>query len=134
MRSWRNPNRDPRSADWLEAVGKTLCGAAMLWIATRLIPTDWELARGWTGMIGIVLLLHFGLLDSVALTWRHFGSAGEPLMRRPLHLTISRRLLGAAMEHGIWLAGARVFVRADRAFFRSGPRDDRDVLRLGSDS
>jgi alginate O-acetyltransferase complex protein AlgI len=51
--------------------------------ATVLHP----LVRGWLGMVGIISLLHFGLFEIQALSWRARGVAVDSLMCRPLAAT-----------------------------------------------
>jgi hypothetical protein len=72
--------------DWLFAAAKTGLGAFLLWGAARLFRAS-ELAAGWTGLFGIVFLLHFGTFHLLALGWRKAGVPVEPLMRRPLLAT-----------------------------------------------
>lgn len=65
----------------LVAVLRVALGAALvLWLAARL--TD-PVAIGWCGMIGLVLILHFGLFDLLALFWRRVGFDVERLMNAP---------------------------------------------------
>jgi len=74
----------PRPAEWLFAASKALVGAALIWLATRhALAVNWLLA-GWTGMVGIILVLHFGLFHLLALGWRAAGVPVTSLMRAPL--------------------------------------------------
>jgi alginate O-acetyltransferase complex protein AlgI len=70
---------------WLGAVGITLFGAAFVWIGARIVMPLSPLLAGWVGMIGSVLVLHFGLFRCLAYFWRAVGIMAEPLMNRPLH-------------------------------------------------
>lgn len=60
-----------------------MLGAFLLWIGPRLLPPGQALARGWSGMIGICLLLHFGLFELLAKFWRGRGVAVESIMHTP---------------------------------------------------
>jgi len=40
--------------------------------------------RGWAGMLGLILLLHFGTFQIVALFWQRFGVDAMPIMSAPL--------------------------------------------------
>jgi alginate O-acetyltransferase complex protein AlgI len=57
-------------------------GAVLIWGVAR----HWEhpLAAGWTGMIGMVLMLHFGLFRVLAGFWQQMGVGVRPLMDAPL--------------------------------------------------
>lgn len=76
---------NPLKHDWLRAVGRALMGAGTIWIGVRLVINSSMHLAGWVGMIGTVLLLHFGLFEVIGLIWRRAGVGVEPLMDRPLH-------------------------------------------------
>ena len=61
-----------------------LCGAALLWGMARLVPAAHPYLQGWIGMIGLILLLHFGFLQLVALAWQAAGRNAPLLMNEPL--------------------------------------------------
>src|SRR5262245_17411801 len=48
---------------WTWAVLKTALGATLLWAVARRLPPGLPLLRGWTGMLGSVLMLHFGSFE-----------------------------------------------------------------------
>jgi hypothetical protein len=74
----------PTVRDWLRAVLVTCAGAALLWIASRVPPPHLLLLRGWIGMVGMILLLHFGTFQIAALFWQNLGIDAQPIMSAPL--------------------------------------------------
>lgn len=76
-------SRVPPSAAWAAPVARVVTGAALVWLFARFLVPTHALLAGWVGMIGLVLLLHFGALDLLALGWRWRGFDAEPLMKAP---------------------------------------------------
>ena len=74
----------PVASRWLAPVFKTFLGIMLLWVVAREIPERDALLRGWTGMAGIILILHFGSFEMMALFWQRLGINAEPIMRNPL--------------------------------------------------
>lgn len=58
-------------------------GAGLVWLGVRVVLPESELMAGWAGMIGMILMLHFGSFDLLANAWRSAGYPVKPLMRRP---------------------------------------------------
>ena len=77
----------PRARDWLPASGRILLGLGLIWGVVRCIPADRPLVAGWTGMVGLILCLHFGWFDWLALAWQRAGVDAQPLMRTPMRST-----------------------------------------------
>jgi len=77
----------PEPSTWLRAMLETILGATLLWFVARHIPAGQSLLRGWVGMLGLILLLHFGTFQMVALLWRSLGVRAEPIMSAPLRST-----------------------------------------------
>jgi hypothetical protein len=73
--------------DWLLATVKILLGAVLVWLVVRRFVGTQPLAAGWIGMVGIILCLHFGLFQLLALAWRRAGVNAQPIMREPLRST-----------------------------------------------
>jgi len=77
----------PPRVRWLFAAAKALAGVALISFAARGSFGDAPLATGWIGMLGIILFLHFGLFDLLALAWQTAGVDAKPVMRRPIIAT-----------------------------------------------
>jgi hypothetical protein len=73
-----------RPLKWFWAIAETGLGVVFLWVVARAIPEGRPLLRGWVGMLGIILILHFGIFQVVALFWQAFGIAALPIMSAPL--------------------------------------------------
>jgi hypothetical protein len=73
-----------RPIEWFAAAGKLALGAVLLFGIARIIPPQHVYLVGWTGMTGIVLMLHFGVFHLLSCLWRSIGVEARPLMNRPL--------------------------------------------------
>ena len=69
---------------WLTAAAQIVLGAALLATAARWLPSGSPLLAGWLGMIGIILVLHFGSFALLSCLWRAQGVDAAPLMNAPL--------------------------------------------------
>lgn len=76
--------RGVRWREWFEALTKLILGLALVALSRSTLLVAHPLSAGWTGMIGLILLLHFGALHLVALGWQGIGIRAEPMMNRPL--------------------------------------------------
>jgi alginate O-acetyltransferase complex protein AlgI len=56
-------------------------GAVLLWSVARRFTHP--LAAGWAGMVGLILLLHFGTFGLLAAAWHANGVPVAPIMRFP---------------------------------------------------
>jgi predicted DCC family thiol-disulfide oxidoreductase YuxK len=77
--------RGSRSAVLKSAAGATvriLLGLVLLFGIAR--HTTKPLLAGWIGMVGMVLLLHFGFFHLVSLGWRALRVDAPPIMNAPL--------------------------------------------------
>ena len=111
----------PRAREWLATAMKMAVGAAMVWLAPRLLVDHSAMLAGWAGMVGLTLLLHFGLFDLVALGWREHGVAAGPLMSRPVGSTSLADFWGRRWNSGFRdLAHALVFSPAARVLGATG--------------
>lgn len=74
----------PCRSEWALGVAKLALGAGLLFGAARLAMPARPYVAGWIGMIGIVLILHFGLFHLLSCGWRRLGVDARPVMDRPL--------------------------------------------------
>ncbi|HJT81832.1 MAG TPA: DCC1-like thiol-disulfide oxidoreductase family protein, partial [Chthoniobacterales bacterium] len=63
------------------ALGKMALGALLLWGFARHFTHD--LVAGWIGMIGLILIAHFGMFSLAAAGWRLRGRPARPIMNAP---------------------------------------------------
>ncbi len=77
----------PLPTTWLWAIIETILGAVLLWVVARSVPQGEPLLGGWLGMLGLILLLHFGSFQIVGLLWQGFGVDAKPIMSAPLRST-----------------------------------------------
>jgi Membrane bound O-acyl transferase family len=74
----------PRLNEWGWALAKTALGVVLLWGAARAVPDRWPLVQGWVGLVGMVLIAHFGSFHVASLVWRRFGVDAVPIMASPV--------------------------------------------------
>jgi predicted DCC family thiol-disulfide oxidoreductase YuxK len=81
------PAEKPAWGEWLGAWFKFLLGTFILWGLTPLAGESSPILSAWTGMLGVILMLHFGSFHLMSLAWRSFGVVAEPIMRSPVMST-----------------------------------------------
>jgi len=72
----------PRPWEWIAAGAKLLLGAALFWGAGWVFAPN-QMLLGWSGMIGLIFMLHFGSFHLLSCAWRAAGVDARPLMRNP---------------------------------------------------
>jgi Membrane bound O-acyl transferase family len=82
-----NHAQSPDGKEWFWAIVKTSSGALLIWVITRRVPAGSELLAAWVGMLGIILVLHFGTFHILSLLWRSAGVDARPIMQAPLSAT-----------------------------------------------
>lgn len=104
-----------RLREHIAAGSKIALGIVLIVAAPRLSANP--LLIGWLGMIGTVLLLHFGIFHWLALAWKCHGVAVRPLMHHPLHATSVADFWGKRWNAGFHtLAETFVFRPVARRF------------------
>jgi hypothetical protein len=76
--------KKPRKMEWTWAIAKICFGVVLVWGITRTLLPIHPILAGWTGMFGIVFILHFGLFHLLSLAWRRIGIYATPLMQNPI--------------------------------------------------
>jgi hypothetical protein len=110
----RHPPK-PRFRDWFWAVLDTGLGAILLWCIARTLSQQQPLLRGWTGMLGLILLLHFGTFQIAALFWQRLGVDASPIMSAPLRAQSLSQFWGKRWNLGFrQLAHDLIFVPASK--------------------
>ncbi len=79
----RRERRGARAREWGWAVARMILGVGMVWVAVRASGGERRLAVGWLGMVGVVVFLHFGLFDLLALGWNAAGVRVKRVMQNP---------------------------------------------------
>ena len=74
----------PTIGEWLFAIVKLMIGVGLLFGATRLLPRETPYLVGWVGMVGLVMVLHFGSFHLLSCAWRSAGVQAAPLMNWPV--------------------------------------------------
>ena len=74
----------PGLSESVAAVIKIIIGVALFWGVARVVPREQIILTGWVGMIGLILMLHFGSFRLLSCAWRSLGINARPLMNRPL--------------------------------------------------
>ena len=69
--------------EWFAAIAKPVSGGILLFAVARHFA-HLPLLAGWIGMVGAILLLHFGLFHLLALAFRRAGIDVKPIMNAPL--------------------------------------------------
>lgn len=77
----------PQIMEWAWAIAKMCFGVVMVWGVTRTLLPAYPILAGWTGMFGVVFILHFGLFHLLSLAWRRAGICATPVMQNPIAAT-----------------------------------------------
>jgi alginate O-acetyltransferase complex protein AlgI len=101
----------PRFEELTAATVKLSVGLALVaWTVAHAFDRP-ELQIAWTGMLGLILTLHFGSLHIVSWMWRRAGVDAPPIMRAPLASTSLAELWGERWNTAFADAGRRFLLR-----------------------
>lgn len=79
-----NKNERPRLRECGFATITLLIGGVLFWGVAGRISDDQKIFSGWIGMVGLVLMLHFGAFHLLSCAWRSAGIDARPIMNHPL--------------------------------------------------
>lgn len=102
----------PALREWVRPVVNILLGAVLVFAIARYL--DYPFLAGWAGMIGLVLLLHFGSFHLLALLYQQRGVNAEPLMRSPTRATTLAEFWGERWNRGFHRLAERYIFRPTR--------------------
>lgn len=74
----------PRRSEWVRGVTCLAIGLILFFGIARLFLARNAYLTGWLGMIGFVLILHFGAFQLLSCAWRDAGVQARPLMNKPI--------------------------------------------------
>jgi alginate O-acetyltransferase complex protein AlgI len=83
------------AGEWWYAMRNIVAGAGMVWIVARTLAAAHPMLATWIGMIGAVLMLHFGAFHLLAL-----ASGTQPLMNRPTRAATLGEFWGRRWNRG----------------------------------
>ena len=92
--SHSNSTEQPRIAEWLSATLKLAIGVVLLRDVCGTFDDMPPFIVAWSGMIGLMLTLHFGLFQLLSCFWRANGIDARPLMDQPIISTSLAELWG----------------------------------------
>ena len=105
------------SDDWIAAGAKILTGITLIKFGAGAILLSHPMLGGWAGMVGLVLVLHFGIFQLLALAWQHAGVDVKPIMQKPLKSRSLSELWGKRWNLGFRvLSHTWVFQPLQRSF------------------
>lgn len=78
------PKERVHPGEWGLAVLRLVVGVVLFWVVAGKVSGDNKILFGWLGMIGLILMLHFGAFHLLSCAWRSIGIDARPLMNHPL--------------------------------------------------
>src|SRR5262249_36697479 len=71
-------------SECLRALFNLTAGILLLFVVPRTLPAEPVYVAAWSGMVGLILMLHFGAFHLLSCFWRMLDLSARPLMNRPL--------------------------------------------------
>ena len=90
----------PPMREWVRTIATVAFGATLIWGVARFVLLHDALLAGWTGMVGLILLLHFGTFHLIALLWQRAGVDARPIMDRAVGSTSVAEFWGRRWNRG----------------------------------
>ena len=78
------PRNRPLPAEWGQAALRFVAGLGLLGFVVQVVAAESSYLAAWIGLVGLILVLHFGLFHLLALGWQVAGVAARPIMQGPL--------------------------------------------------
>jgi alginate O-acetyltransferase complex protein AlgI len=102
----------PGAAELIWAVAKAAAGmGAVVWAASHVVSAS-PMSVAWTGMLGIVFVLHFGVFHALSWGWRRIGVNAPPIMRAPIAAKSLAELWGGRWNVAFTDAAKLLLMRA----------------------
>src|SRR6185436_16611257 len=95
-------------------------GLALIFAGVRAAYPSSALVAGWLGMLGTVLVLHFGIFKCLGLLWRTVGSWATPLMDAPLRSRSLSEFWGRRWNTGFSIPARRYLMEPIARRFGTG--------------
>jgi D-alanyl-lipoteichoic acid acyltransferase DltB (MBOAT superfamily) len=105
------PTGRPKLREWCGAPATTTLGMVLIWGIVPPILTMHPMAAGWVGMIGIVLVLHFGTFRLLSILHRTFGVNALPIMNAPVRATSLAEFWGERWNTAFSIPARRLILR-----------------------
>jgi hypothetical protein len=74
----------PWGREYIRPGLNALAGIALLAVGVPATSAVAPHPAAWTGLLGLILVLHFGVFHLLALTWQTLGFNAQPIMNHPL--------------------------------------------------
>ncbi len=101
----------PKSDEWFLAGFRLLLGLSLFAVIAPHLLLSNRMFAGWAAMVGLVLILHFGLFHLLSLLWRAVGIDAQPIMNAPLRSTSLGEFWGLRWNTAFSIPARRLVLR-----------------------